>query len=106
MLACHLVDHSDHWEHNDKSLSRVNFLKYSDSFFRWTYIFNSLNYQNRLRHPEYIEMLHKAGFRLVREEHSVDEASLRASCSDAAGGTLPQIFKRRSSHHRQPASIR
>jgi SAM-dependent methyltransferase len=37
--TCHLVDHSDHWEHNDKSLSRVNFLKYSDSFFRWTYIF-------------------------------------------------------------------
>ena len=36
--ACHLVDHSDHWEHNDKSLSRVNFLKYSDPFFRWTYI--------------------------------------------------------------------
>jgi SAM-dependent methyltransferase len=75
-VACHSVDHSDHWEHNDKSLSRVNFLKYSDSFFRWTYI-HSLNYQNRLRHPEYIEMLHKAGFRLVREEHKVDEASLR-----------------------------
>jgi hypothetical protein len=40
-------------------------------------MFNSLNYQNRLRHPEYIEMLHKAGFRLVREEPYVDEASLR-----------------------------
>ncbi len=75
-VACHLVDHSDHWEHNDKSLSRVNFLKYSDAVFRWTYI-NSLNYQNRLRHPEYIEMLQKAGFRLVREEHTLDEASLQ-----------------------------
>jgi len=76
-VACHLVDHSDHWEHNDKSLSRINFLKYSDPFFRWTYIFNSLNYQNRLRHPEYIEMLQTAGFRVAREEHSVDEAALR-----------------------------
>lgn len=75
-VMCHLVDHSDHWEHNDKSISRVNFLQYSDSLFRWTYI-NPLNYQNRLRHPEYIEMLRKAGFRLVREEHKVDEASLR-----------------------------
>lgn len=74
--ACHLVDHSDHWEHNDKNLSRVNFLKYPDSIFRWTYLFNSLNYQNRLRHPEYIEMLQQAGFRLLREEHTVDEASL------------------------------
>jgi SAM-dependent methyltransferase len=88
--ACHLVDHSDHWEHNDKSLSRVNFLKYSDSFFRWTYIFNSLNYQNRLRHPEYIEMLHKAGFRLAREEHSVDKASLR----DLAQMRLAERFRK------------
>ncbi len=75
-VACHLVDHSDHWQHGDKNLSRVNFLKYPDSQFRWTYLFNSLNYQNRLRHPEYIEMLQQAGFRLVREEHTVDEASL------------------------------
>ena len=71
-----MVDHSDHWQHVDKRISRVNFLKYSDSFFRWTYI-NSLNYQNRLRHPQYLEMLRKAGFRLVREEHVVDEVSLR-----------------------------
>ena len=74
--ACHIVAHSDHWEHRDKSLNRVNFLKYSESLFRWTHI-NSLNYQNRLRHPEYTEMLAKTGFRLVREEHQVDEASLR-----------------------------
>jgi SAM-dependent methyltransferase len=76
-LACHWVDPSDHWEHQDKSLSRVNFLKYSDALFRWTYI-NPINYQNRLRHPEYVELLGKAGFRLVREERKVDEASLRS----------------------------
>jgi ubiquinone/menaquinone biosynthesis C-methylase UbiE len=75
-VACHWVDHSDHWENLDKRISRVNFLKYSDSFFRLTYI-NSLNYQNRLRHPQYLEMLRKAGFRLVREEHMVDAVSLR-----------------------------
>jgi SAM-dependent methyltransferase len=74
-LACHWVDPSDHWEHQDKSLSRVNFLKYSDALFRWTYV-NPINYQNRLRHPEYIEMLRRAGFRLAREERIVDEASL------------------------------
>jgi SAM-dependent methyltransferase len=76
-LACHWVDPSDHWEHQDKSLSRVNFLKYSDSLFRWTWI-NPINYQNRLRHSEYMEMLCKAGFRLVREERKVDDASLRS----------------------------
>ena len=75
-VTCHMVDHSDHWQHNDKNIGRVNFLKYSDSLFRWTSI-NPLNYQNRLRHPEYIEMLQKVGFRLACEEHTVDEESLR-----------------------------
>jgi SAM-dependent methyltransferase len=92
-VACHLVDHSDHWEHHDKSLSRVNFLKYSDSVFRWTYIFNSLNYQNRLRHPEYVQMLHKAGFRLAREERSVDEASLRDLPQMQLAGRFRGFFK-------------
>jgi len=76
-VSCHVVDHSDHWEHNDKSISRVNFLKFSDSVWRWTHI-NPLNYMNRLRHPEYVEMLDKAGFRLVKETHRVDEASVRS----------------------------
>jgi len=76
-VACHWVDPSDHWEHQDKRLSRVNFLKYSDALFRLTSI-NPINYQNRLRHPEYVEMLSKAGFRLLREEREVDQAALRA----------------------------
>lgn len=75
-LACHWVDPSDHWEHHDKRLSRVNFLKYPDSVFRWTYI-NPLHYQNRLRHPEYAQLLARTGYRVVREERLVDEASLR-----------------------------
>jgi SAM-dependent methyltransferase len=76
-IACHWIDLSDHWEHHDKALSRVNFLKYSDRLFRWTYV-NPLNYQNRLRHPEYAAMLSKAGFRILREDRKVDEGSLRA----------------------------
>jgi SAM-dependent methyltransferase len=75
-LACHWVDPSDHWEHHDKRLSRINFLKYPDAVFRWTYL-NPLNYQNRLRHPEYAQLLAHTGFRVVREQRQVDEASLR-----------------------------
>jgi SAM-dependent methyltransferase len=79
-LACHWIDPSDHWEHQDKRLSRVNFLKYSDALFRLTSI-NGLNYQNRLRHPEYVDMLRQTGFRLVRQDRQVDEASLRSLSS-------------------------
>ena len=26
-VMCHIIDNSDHWEHKDKSISRINFLK-------------------------------------------------------------------------------
>ena len=76
-LVCHFVDNSDHWEHGDKTISRVNFLRFSDRAFRLTYL-NSLNYQNRLRHNEYVDMLLKCGFEIVRAERNVDPAALQA----------------------------
>jgi len=76
-LVCHFVDNSDHWEHGDKAISRVNFLRYSDRAFRLTYL-NSLNYQNRLRHSEYLDMLRECGFEIVRAEANVDPAALQA----------------------------
>ncbi len=76
-LSCHYVDNSDHWQHSDKSISRVNFLRFPDYVFRWTYI-NGLNYQNRLRHSEYVEMLRKAGFEILREDKEVDSGALEA----------------------------
>jgi len=75
--ACHFVDNSDHWQHGDKSISRVNFLRFSDRAFRLTYM-NSLNYQNRLRHSEYVEMLQKCGFEILRAERIVDSRALEA----------------------------
>ena len=76
-LACHFIDNSDHWEHKDKSISRVNFLKFPDFIFRWTHL-QSLNYQNRLRHPEYVEKLQKSGFAIRREERKVDPGAISA----------------------------
>ena len=35
-LACHIIDNSDHWQHGDLRLSRVNFLRFSDFTFRLT----------------------------------------------------------------------
>jgi SAM-dependent methyltransferase len=74
-LMCHFVDCSDHWEHGDKRIARVNFLKFSDRAFDWIQG-NGLNYQNRLRHPEYATLLREAGLRIVREERTVDPKSL------------------------------
>ncbi len=75
-IICHFVDNSDHFEHGDKHILRINFLRYSDRAFRW--IQSSALYQNRLRHSQYREMLCGAGFRLEREERVVDKTSLLA----------------------------
>jgi SAM-dependent methyltransferase len=76
-MVCHFIDNSDHWAHGDRSISRVNFLKFSDRAFRLTYL-NSLNYQNRLRHSEYIGLLKTAGFEIVRAQGTADPAALAA----------------------------
>ncbi|HTK76174.1 MAG TPA: methyltransferase domain-containing protein [Gemmataceae bacterium] len=63
--TCHAVDNSDHWSHGDRRLSRVNFLRYSDRLFAFLNRFNALDYQNRLRHPEYVDFLRDAGFDIL-----------------------------------------
>jgi SAM-dependent methyltransferase len=70
-VVCHFIDPSDHWEHSDKNISRINFLRYSDEAFRWTYL-NPLNYHNRLRHSEYARVLRQTGFEILKEERIVD----------------------------------
>lgn len=63
--TCHAVDNSDHWSHGDSRLSRVNFLRHSDRLFAFLNRFNPLDYQNRLRHPEYVGLLRDAGFDVI-----------------------------------------
>jgi SAM-dependent methyltransferase len=84
----HLIDHSDHWSHRDRSVSAVNFLKYPEWVFRLTCM-NPQNYQNRLRHPEYVAMLESSGFALEREQRRVDPSALSA----LGGMSLAQRFR-------------
>ena len=61
---CHVIDMSDHFEHRDKLISRVNFLKFGELVWALTGL-NPQNYQNRLRHFEFIEMFQSAGFEII-----------------------------------------
>lgn len=74
-VMCHVIDNSDHWQHKDKSISRVNFLRYDDALWRWTSV-NPQAYQNRLRHGDYLALFARRGFRILREESEIDEAAL------------------------------
>jgi len=75
-VTCHAVDNSDHWSHGDRRLSRVNFLRFSDRSFGFLNWFNPLDYQNRLRHPEYAELLRHAGFVVVLERSTPEPQAL------------------------------
>ncbi len=62
---CHTVDMSDHWEHRDKSIGRINFLRYSDPAWKLTCL-NPQNFQNRLRRCDYVHGVERAGFQIIK----------------------------------------
>lgn len=58
-----LIDYCDHWQYFDKDLSRYNFLRYSPS--EWRRYNPSLQYQNRLRHKDYLDIISQIDFEIV-----------------------------------------
>ncbi|WP_198369864.1 class I SAM-dependent methyltransferase [Roseomonas rosulenta] len=74
---CHVIDNSDHWQHRDRSLSRVDFLRYEDNGWRWRVAqVNEQSFQNRLRHSDYRRMLAEAGFTIAGEVGTPDARCL------------------------------
>jgi SAM-dependent methyltransferase len=67
VLSCR-IDLEDHYFRFDRSLSRYNFLRYSDR--TWGLVNSSLHYLNRLRYPDYVRLVEDAGFELVEERLS------------------------------------
>lgn len=74
---CHVIDNSDHWSHVDRDISAVNFLRYPD--WLWpVFTLNPGDYQNRLRHVDYIRMLKAAGFRVLVDPSVPDPVAVAA----------------------------
>jgi SAM-dependent methyltransferase len=70
------IDLQDHYAYFDRSLSKYNFLRYSDR--AWSLVNSPLHHQNRLRSPEYLQLVRDAGFELVAERPSgPSEAGLK-----------------------------
>lgn len=72
-----LIDYDDHYSYFDQNISPYNYLQYSDRVWR---LFNpSLQYQNRLRHRDYVELFQAEGFDVSEDQHSIPtEADLDA----------------------------
>ena len=62
------IDLQDQYSYFDPSVSRYNFLRFSDR--RWALVNSPLHYQNRLRSPDYLRLVRGAGLDLVAENPS------------------------------------
>jgi hypothetical protein len=58
-IMSHIIDYHDHYSSADRSITRINFYRYSDRLWR---LFNpSTHYQNRLRHSDYERLFASCG---------------------------------------------
>lgn len=70
-VTTHSIDYSDHYARSDKSISRLNFLRYSDK--EWRPFNSGKQYVNRLRHSDYVRMFTEAGFTILEDSSVVGE---------------------------------
>ena len=70
-LTTHSIDYSDHFARSDGSISRLNFLRYSDE--QWRPFNSGKQYVNRLRHSDYLRLFREAGFAIVEESSALGE---------------------------------
>lgn len=70
-LTTHSIDYSDHYARSDKKVSRLNFLRFSDS--EWKPFNSGKQYVNRLRHSDYLQMFREAGFTILEESSVASE---------------------------------
>lgn len=74
-LALHFIDLSDHFQHQDKSITMINFLRFSEE--EWKQIAgNEFAYCNRLRASDFINLPPSLSFEIVRDETVLDSESL------------------------------
>lgn len=75
-LFVHNVDYTDHFSHSDKSISSINFLKFSDD--EWQKISdNRYMYMNRLRHDDLLKIFSDSQVEILLEENTFDNSLLK-----------------------------
>lgn len=74
-LMSFVIDYGDHYAYFDPGISAYNYLKYSDA--AWAFFNPMLHYQNRLRHPDYLDLLKMVGFEIIADQRYGDSPANR-----------------------------
>lgn len=69
-IQSHFIDMSDHFAHFDQSITIYNYLQFSDA--QWALIDNSIQPQNRLRLPNYLQIYQQIGLPITHQELRTD----------------------------------
>jgi SAM-dependent methyltransferase len=99
-ITAHMIDNSDHWAHKDKKISYINFLKFED--WAWNIIsINGIDYQNRLRNHDYLNLLKDSGFKIIHDHPFLEPLAMPAFSTlklagKYAGFTKEQLARCRS----------
>ena len=73
-LCVHWIGPSDHFQHNDPTISQVNFLQFTDA--EWDRLAgNRFMYMNRLRASDYVTIFEECGLEVLDVDCTVDEES-------------------------------
>ena len=92
----HFIDMRDHYSGFDRSLSRLNYLRYPERV--WRLFNNRLHYQNRLRVSDYRALVEAAGFTIVAERptrgkpHEFDDLAIARRYRDTPRRDLFTLF--------------
>jgi SAM-dependent methyltransferase len=73
-VAIHSVNCGDHYAYFDRSITQINYLSYSER--EWAIWNNDIQYQNRLRAQDLLELAEKAGLEIILKKHSAKAALL------------------------------
>jgi hypothetical protein len=63
-IASFRIDYGDHYAYSDPNITPYNFLQYTNR--QWSRFCSALQYQNRLRHSDYLRLLAEAGFEVIQ----------------------------------------
>lgn len=66
-LSIHSVNCADHYAYNDPDITFINYLQYSDA--EWAFWNNALQYQNRMRPRDFVDLSEQAGLTTVLADY-------------------------------------
>jgi SAM-dependent methyltransferase len=92
------VDYKDHWSYFDSGITIYNFLRYPGA--EWVRYNPSLNYQNRLRHADYLALYRQAGLDCVEVNRVQKPGDLELLAS------LPSLAPEFQSYSPEDLSVR